>query len=213
MISVFIADDHTIIREGLAQLLGRHPDLSVVGTGAEGRESLQGILALRPDVAVVDISMPGMNGLEIADQLAAAPAPVAVVILSMHSSPEFVFRALEVGAKGYLQKESAASEIVHAIRTVHGGRRYLGTKIARMVADQVPRPAGDNPLELLSRREREILQLVAEGHSSARIGKTLHLSPKTIDTYRSRLTHKLGLGDIPALVKFAIQHGLISLDN
>lgn len=212
MISVFIADDHTIVREGLAQLLGRHPDLSVVGTSADGRESLQRIMALRPDVAVVDISMPGMNGLEIAHQLADAPSPVAVVILSMHSSPEFVFRALELGAKGYLQKESAASEIVHAIRTVHGGRRYLGTKIARMVADQFSRPAGENPLALLSRREREILQLVAEGHSSARIGTTLHLSPKTIDTYRSRLMRKLALGDLPALVKFAIQHGLISLN-
>jgi DNA-binding NarL/FixJ family response regulator len=212
VISVFIADDHTIIREGLAQLLGRYPDFSVLGTSADGRESLQQILALRPDVAVVDISMPGMNGLEIADQLASAPVPVAVVILSMHSSPEFVFRALEVGAKGYLQKESAASEIVDAIRTVHGGRRYLGTKIARMVADQLPRLSGENPLALLSRREREILQLVAEGHSSARIGTLLHLSPKTIDTYRSRLMHKLGLGDVPALVKFAIQHGLISLD-
>jgi DNA-binding NarL/FixJ family response regulator len=212
VISVFIADDHSIIREGLAQLLGRYPDLSVVGTGADGRESLQRILALRPDVAVVDISMPGLNGLEIADQLAAAAATVAVVILSMHSSPEYVFRALDVGAKGYLQKESAASEIVDAIRTVHGGRRYLGTKIARMVADQLPRAAGDNRLELLSRREREILQLVAEGRSSAWIGTTLHLSAKTIDTYRSRLMHKLGLGDIPALVKFAIQHGLISLD-
>lgn len=213
MISVFIADDHTIIREGLAQLLGRHADLSVVGTSADGRETLRRILELRPDVAVIDISMPGLNGIEIADQLASAPAPVAVVILSMHSSPVYVFRALEVGAKGYLQKESAASEIVDAIRTVHGGRRYLGTKIARMVADQPPRAAGDNQLTLLSRREREILQLVAEGHSSARIGTTLHLSPKTIDTYRSRLMHKLGLGDLPALVKFAIQHGLISLDS
>jgi DNA-binding NarL/FixJ family response regulator len=212
VISVFIADDHAIIREGLAQLLGRHADISVVGMGADGRDSLQRMLALQPDVAVVDISMPGMNGLEIAGQLAAAPVPVAVVILSMHSSPEHVFRALEVGARGYLQKESAASEIVDAIRTVHGGRRYLGAKIARMVADGLPRLAGDKPLELLSRREREILQLVAEGHSSAAIGSTLHLSPKTVDTYRSRLMRKLGLGDIPALVKFAIQQGLIPLD-
>jgi DNA-binding NarL/FixJ family response regulator len=212
VISVFIADDHTIIREGLAQLLARHTDLSVVGMGAEGRESLQRIMALRPNVAVLDIAMPGLNGLEIADQLAAAAAPVAVVILSMHSSPEFVFRALDVGAKGYLQKESAASEIADAIRAVHAGRRYLGSKIAGLVADQLSRPAGDNRLELLSRREREILQLVAEGRSSAWIGAALHLSSKTIDTYRSRLMRKLGLGDIPALVKFAIQQGLISLD-
>lgn len=211
MISVFIADDHTIIREGLAQLLARHPDLSVVGTGSEGRASLQRILALRPDVAVIDISMAGMNGLEIADQLCSAAPPVAVVILSMHSSPEFVFRALEVGAKGYVQKESAASEIVDAIRTVHGGRRYLSADISRLVAQRLPR-SGGNPLELLSRREREILQLVAEGRSSAWIGRTIHLSPKTIDTYRSRLMHKLDLPDVTALVKFALQHGMISLN-
>jgi DNA-binding NarL/FixJ family response regulator len=212
MISVFIADDHTIIREGLAELLARHPDLSVVGTGAEGRESLQRILALRPDVAVIDISMAGMNGLEVADQLCSATPPVAVVILSMHASPEFVFRALEVGAKGYVQKESAAGEIVDAIRTVHGGRRYLSANIARMVAGGLPGAGAGNPLGLLSRREREILQLVAEGRSSAWIGRTIHLSPKTIDTYRSRLMHKLDLPDVTALVKFALQHGMITLD-
>lgn len=212
MISVFIADDHTIIREGLAQLLQRHPDMTVVGTGEDGRDSLRRIRALRPDVAVVDISMPGLNGIEITTQLAGDTPPVAVVILSMHASAEFVFRALEVGARGYVQKESAASEIVDAIRAVHGGRRYLGSKIAAIVADLLPRPAGNDLLATLSRREREILQLVAEGHSSTAIGTLLHLSPKTIDTYRSRLMRKLHLGDVPSLVKFAIQHGLITLD-
>jgi DNA-binding NarL/FixJ family response regulator len=211
LISVFIADDHAIIREGLVQLLQLNSDLAVVGTCGDGRESLERILELQPDVAILDISMPGLNGIEIAAQLSERESPVAVVILSMHSSPEYVFRALEVGARAYLQKESAAIEIVEAIRAVHAGRRYLSSRIAGIVADQVGRPAGQSPLQSLSKREREILQLVAEGHSSSQIGLRLHLSPKTVDTYRSRLMQKLGVSDVVSVVKFAIQHGLIAL--
>lgn len=211
-ISVFVADDHAIVREGLVQLLQLHPDLVVVGTCADGRESLRQIRQLQPDVAVLDISMPGLNGIEITAELQQLGLPVAVVILSMHASTEHVFRALEVGAKAYLQKESAAAEIADAIRAAHGGRRYLGTKIAQVVADHVGQWVGKSPLESLSRREREILQLVAEGQSSAQIGKLLSLSPKTVDTYRSRLMQKLGLADVVSLVKFAIQQGLISLN-
>ncbi|MFC5498108.1 response regulator [Caenimonas terrae] len=211
-IRVFVADDHAIVREGLVQLLQLQPDLVVVGTCAEGRESLQQIRALLPDVAVLDISMPGLNGIEVAAEIQRLGLPVAVVILSMHSSTEYVFRALEVGARAYLQKESAAAEIVDAIRAVHAGRKYLDTRIAGLVAGHVGDGAARGPLELLSRREREILQLVAQGHSSAQIGKLLSLSPKTVDTYRSRLMQKLGLSDVVSLVKFAIQQGLVSLD-
>lgn len=211
-ITVFVADDHAIVREGLVQLLQLQPDLVVVGTCADGRESLQQIRQLKPDVAVLDISMLGLNGIEITAELQQLGLPVAVVILSMHSSTEHVFRALEVGARAYLQKESAAAEIVDAIRAAHGGRRYLGSRIAEVVADHVGQWLGKSPLESLSRREREILQLVAEGHSSAQIGKLLALSPKTVDTYRSRLMQKLGLSDVVSLVKFAIQQGLVSLN-
>lgn len=210
-IRVFVADDHAIVREGLVQLLQLQPDLVVVGSGAEGRDSLAQIIELQPDVAVLDISMPGLNGIEITADLQQRGLPVAVVILSMHSSAEHVFRALEVGARAYLQKESAAAEIVDAIRAVHGGRRHLSARIAGIVADQVGQSQGKSPLESLSRREREILQLVAEGHSSAQIGKLLSLSPKTVDTYRSRLMQKLALSDVVSLVKFAIQQGLVSL--
>jgi DNA-binding NarL/FixJ family response regulator len=209
---VFVADDHAIVREGLVQLLQLQPDLVVVGTCAEGRESLQQIRALLPDVAVLDISMPGLNGIEVAAELQRLGLPVAVVVLSMHSSTEYVFRALEVGAKAYLQKESAAAEIVDAIRAVHAGRKYLDTRIAGIVAGHVGDGLGRGPLESLSRREREILQLVAQGHSSTQIGKLLSLSPKTVDTYRSRLMQKLGLADVVSLVKFAIQQGLVSLN-
>lgn len=211
-IKVFVADDHAIVREGLVQLLQRHSDLHVVGTGSDGRQSLEQICSLRPDVAVLDISMPGMNGIEITAGLRELGLPVAVVILSMHSSSEHVFRALEVGARAYLQKESAGAEIVTAIRAVHQGRRYLPARIAAALAEHVGEARGKSPLETLSRREREILQLVAEGHSSSEIGKLLSLSSKTVDTYRSRLMQKLGLSDVVSLVKFAIQHGLISLN-
>ena len=211
-ITIFVADDHAIIREGLAQLLQLHHGLAVVGTGEDGTASLQQILELRPDVAVLDISMPGLNGIEIAARLRDLEVPTKVVILSMHSSPEYVIRAFAVGARAYLQKESAATEIVAAIRAVHAGRRYLSTRIAAVMADRAGSPSGKSPLELLSAREREVLQLVAEGHSSARIGLLLHLSSKTVDTYRSRLMRKLDLGDVVAVVKFAVQHGLILLE-
>jgi len=211
-IRVFVADDHAIVREGLVRLLQLQPDLVVVGTCADGRESLQQMRALLPDVAVLDISMPGLNGIEVTAQLQQLGLAVAVVILSMYSSTEYVFRALEVGAKAYLQKESAAAEIVDAIRAVHGGRKYLDSRIAGIVAGHVGQGLGRGPMETLSRREREILQLVAQGHSSTQIGKLLSLSPKTVDTYRSRLMHKLGLADVVSLVKFAIQQGLVSLN-
>ena len=210
-ISVFVADDHAIVREGLSHLLQLQPDLMVVGSCADGRESLQQIIRLLPDVAVLDISMPGLNGIEITAGLTQLGLPVAVVILSMHSSIEHVFRALEVGARAYLQKESAGTEIVNAIRAVHGGRRYLNSRIARIVADHVGGGSGKSPLATLSRREREILQLVAEGHSSTQVGKLLSLSPKTVDTYRSRLMQKLGLTDVVSLVKFAVQQELVPL--
>ena len=210
-IRVFVADDHAIVREGLVQLLQLQPDLTVVGTGAEGTQCLDAISELVPDVAVLDISMPGLNGIEITASLRQARLPVEVVILSMHSSPEFVFKALEVGAKAYLQKESAAAEVVEAIRAVHAGRRYLDSRIGGVIADYVGGSRDRSPLESLSRRERQILQLVAEGRSSAQIGGLLSLSPKTIDTYRSRMMQKLGLSDVVSLVKFAIRNNLIAL--
>ena len=211
-ISVFVADDHSIVREGLVQLLRMHDDLLVVGHSAEGNDSLQRIVALKPDVAVLDISMPGRNGIEITAALRERELAVAVVILSMHASPEYVLKALEVGAKAYLQKESAAAEIVQAIRAVHAGRRYLGAQVAAVVADQLTGASRKSPLQSLSARETEILRLVADGHSSSQIGILLSLSPKTVDTYRSRLMQKLGVGDVVSLVKFAIRHGVVALD-
>jgi DNA-binding NarL/FixJ family response regulator len=211
-INVFIADDHAVVREGLAHLLALQDDLNVVGSAADGRQAVTQAVALQPDVMVLDINMPDMNGIEATRQLSTSLPSGGVVILSMHASPEHVFQALEAGARAYLQKESAAHELVDAVRAVHAGRRYLSPRIAALVAEHVGLRPAAGPLQQLSRREREILQLVAEGHTSARIGARLNLSPKTVDTYRSRLMQKLDIGDVTGLVKFAIRHGLISLD-
>ena len=211
-ITVFVADDHAIVREGLASLLAAQPDLSVIGTAAAGRDALRQVAKLLPDVVIVDISMPQMNGIEAAREIRGRVPRTRLVILSMHSSVEHVFHALEAGAAGYVLKESAGKEIIEAVRAVHAGRRYLSPRVAEMMAEVVSRRSTDSPLNRLSGRERQILQLVAEGRSSAQIAATLHLSPKTVDTYRSRLMQKLHIGDVAGLVKFAIQHGLTSLE-
>ena len=211
-ITVFVADDHAVVREGLASLLAAQPDIHVVGTAADGRDAVRQVVKLQPGVVIMDIAMPEMNGIEAARELRERVPRARVVILSMHSSAEHVYHALEAGAAAYLLKESAGQEIIAAVRTVCAGRRYLSPRIAELVAEGIGRGATANPLERLSRRERQILQLVAEGRSSTNIGTTLHLSPKTVDTYRSRLMQKLHVGNVAGLVKFAIQHGLISLE-
>jgi DNA-binding NarL/FixJ family response regulator len=211
-ITVFLADDHAIVREGLAGLLGLQPDLQVIGTAVDGQDTLRQVVALQPEVVIMDIAMPKMNGIEATRVIRDRLPTARLLILSMHSSVEHVFHALEAGAHGYVLKDSAAKDIIEAIRTVRAGRRYLSPKVGEMMAEVVSRSSGQSPLKRLSGRERQILQLVAEGRSSAQIAATLHLSPKTVDTYRSRLMQKLQIGDVAGLVKFAIQHGLTSLD-
>lgn len=212
-IRVFIADDHAIIRDGLISLLKQQPDIQVIGNASDGLETITQVTDLKPDVIVMDISMPHMNGIEATQQILTELPRTRIIILSMHSTSEHVFRALQAGARGYLLKESAGSELVQAIRTVHSGGRYLSQKITdTVVTDYLKSDKSTSPLEMLSAREREVLQLVAEGKSSLEISKFLFLSTKTIETYRSRLMTKLGIKDIPSLVKFAVQHGLTSLD-
>ena len=203
-IRVLLADDHTMFRDGLKSLLSSTPDIQVIAEVGNGGDAVRRIQDLKPDVALMDLSMPEVNGIEAARMLQGKCPATRVVILSMHSSSEHVFRAFEAGAAGYLLKESAGAELVAAVRAVHGGQRYVSAAIAAQQA-AVGR-AG--PLESLSGRERQVLQLVVEGHSSAEIARRVHLSPKSVDTYRSRLMRKLGVGDVPALVKFAIQHGI-----
>jgi DNA-binding NarL/FixJ family response regulator len=210
--SVFVADDHAILRDGLATLLGAHPDMEVVGTAANGREAVAEVLRLAPRVAIIDISMPELDGIEAARQILAVNPEVHVMILSMHAGSQHVFHALEAGVRGYLLKESASREVIEAVRIVQSGRRYLSPRVAEIVAQGVSDRSGVSPLSSLSQREREILKLVADGYSSARIGTLLHLSPKTVDTYRSRMMQKLHVSDLAGVIKLAIQHGLTSLE-
>jgi DNA-binding NarL/FixJ family response regulator len=211
-IGVFLVDDHAVVREGLRLVLETHPDIRVVGEASDGRGAVNEIRRLRPDVVIMDIAMPQSNGIEATVRLRELLPTVKVVILSMHSTTEHIFRALRAGARGYLLKESAGAEVVDAVRAVHAGGRYLSQKIAANVVDDYLREGrAASPLESLGRRELEVVQLVVEGKTSAEIGALLALSPKTVDTYRSRVMRKLGVTDVPGLVKFAIQHGLTDL--
>ena len=210
--TVFVADDHAILRDGLATLLAAQSDMEVVGTAGNGREAIAGVLRLAPQVAIIDISMPELDGIEAARQILAGNPDVHVMILSMHAGAQHVFHALEAGVRGYLLKESASREVIEAVRIVQSGRRYLSPRVAEIVAQGVSDRSAVSPLSSLSQREREILKLVADGHSSARIGIMLHLSPKTVDTYRSRMMQKLHVSDLAGVIKLAIQHGLTSLE-
>ena len=212
-IGVYLADDHAVVRDGLRFVLGAEPDLQVVGDAANGRQAVRQVLELQPDVVVMDISMPILNGLEATQQIRAKCPRTQVVILSMHATSEHVYRALQAGVLGYLLKESAGKEVVAAVRAAAAGRRYLGAHITDgMVDDYLVRnrtaQSTRSPLERLSAREREIMQRVVEGQTSAAIATAVHLSPKTVETYRSRLMRKLGVHNMPGLVRFAISHGL-----
>lgn len=212
-ISVFLADDHRVLRDGLRVLLESQKDIRVVGEAENGNKAIEGILQLKPDVAVMDITMPELNGIEAAQVVHESLPETGIVILSIHSDLEHIFRALQAGAQGYILKESAGSEVVSAVRAVNLGRRYLSPSIRDMVVETYMQNRQiQSPLEMLSLREREVLQLTVEGHSSASIGERMALSPKTVDTYRSRLMGKLGLHDLPELVRFAIKHGLTPID-
>jgi DNA-binding NarL/FixJ family response regulator len=208
-IRVILVDDHAVLRDGLGRLLEAEPDIEVLGTFDDAAAALAGMRSLRPDVAVLDIAMPGMSGIELARALGAASQGVRILMLSMHRLPEYVHQSFAAGALGYLLKESAGREVIAAVRAVHSGRRYLGRGIDRALADGAAGALG--PLDLLSERERQVLRLVVEGGTSAQTAIALNLSPKSVDTYRSRLMKKLGVEDVPALVKFAIRHGITGL--
>jgi DNA-binding NarL/FixJ family response regulator len=209
-IRVLLADDHAIIRDGLRALLQSVPDIEVVDAVGNGRTAVQRAIELKPDVVIMDIAMPDLNGIEAARILREKFPATRVVMLSMHSDSEYLYRALDAGATGYLLKESAGDEVLSAVRAVRAGQRYLSRTLESLERRSDVRTGRVSPLDSLSVRERQVLQLVVEGRSSAEIARMIHLSPKSVDTYRSRLMKKLGVADVTALVKFAIQHGLTS---
>lgn len=215
-IRVFIADDHTVVREGLAHIVAAQPDMEVVGDAGNGRDAVAQIRQLRPDVVIMDISMPELNGIDATLQITQTVPESRVIILSMLGTSEHLYRSLQAGAQGYLLKDAAGRMLVEAVRAVHAGNRFFSDEMTRMLVEDYvqQRETGPqiSPLDRLSGREREILQLVVEGRSSAEIAEVLSLSPKTIETYRSRLMSKLGIKDMPSLIKFALQHGLTPLN-
>jgi DNA-binding NarL/FixJ family response regulator len=215
-ISVLLADDHAVVRDGLRMILESQADIQVLDTAADGRQAVGKARKLKPDVMVIDIAMPELNGIEATHQILQENPSIRVVILSMHATPEYIFRTLEAGALGYLLKESASLEVIAAVRAAFAGQRYLSRRISNTLVDDYLRlqkgmPEYD-PLQSLTGREREVLQLVVEGHTSEEIADHLALSPKTVASYRSRLMKKLGLDDLPSLIKFAILHGITSLE-
>ena len=212
-IQVMIVDDHTVVREGLRKLLEDEGDIQVVGEAANGFEALQAVSAGCPDVLIMDVMMPVLNGIEATHQIRAVCPSSAVVILSMYADDERVVRAVQAGAAAYVLKDSSAKELVQAIHSVQAGKPFYSKRVAQVVRSY---KAGGSPiyrLQRLNERERHILQLIAEGQTSAQMSAIFKLSPKTIETYRSRLMRKLDIDTIPGLVKFAIKHGLCSLDD
>lgn len=212
-IRILIADDHAVVREGLSGLLQAKHEMEVVGVARDGREAVRRAIELRPDVVVMGIAMYALNGFEATREIRKACDSTRVVMLSMYTTSQHVHGAARAGADGYVAKSGETAEIVEAIRAVHNGKRYVCKKIAGPVArDFLEGMGAQSPLELLSSRERQMLQIIVEGKTSAEIASTFSLSVKTIETYRSRMMRKLGIRDFPSLVKFAIRHGISSLD-
>ena len=212
MIKILIADDHGVVAEGLKHLVEAQADMEVVAVVGDGREAVRAARDAQPDVVLMDLSMPELNGADAARAILERDPKCRVIVLSMYAEPEYVRRALKAGAVGYVVKRSAAKEVIDAIRAVHAGRRYLSPRVADVVVDDYSGDGKDDPLARLSAREREVLQLLAEGRTGAEIAQRLSLSQKTVETYRARLIEKLGIRDVAGLVKFAIARGIVPLD-
>ena len=213
-IRILLADDHRLFRLGLKQLLDQRAGISVVGEAGSGFEAVDMAKSLKPDLILMDISMPELNGLEATRRILEALPEARVVILSMHSDRRYVTEALRAGAKGYLLKDSAPEDLLQAINRVMGGQYFLSAGVSEQVIDEFIRRAGedaDSPYNLLSAREREVLQLLAEGASTRQIADRLNLSAKTIESHRLHLMEKLDLHSVAELTRYAIREGLVGL--
>ena len=213
-VRIFLADDHTVMRAGIRLVLERQPDLHVVGEASDGRETVNAIERLHPDVVVMDIAMPNLNGIEATRQILANGVAVSIVVLSMHSDEEYVLRALKAGARGYLLKESAEADLIAAVRAVISGKSFFSPAVSRLLVEDYVRQLQDRDIEdsyeLLTTRERETLQLVAEGKSNKDIANLLNLSVYTVETHRSNIMEKLNLHGVPELILYAVRKGVIS---
>jgi DNA-binding NarL/FixJ family response regulator len=211
-IRVLIADDHTIVRQGICSLLKSRDDMSVVGEASTGKEAIEKVEALHPDVALLDISMPILNGLEATRYIRKDYPDCKVLVLTMHENKESVRQVLQAGASGYVVKKSAASQLFDAIHAVSKGEAFFSPSISKMLLDDYTQGAV-TPDEPLSLREREVLQLVAEGHPNREISSLLHISVKTVEGHKDNIRKKLGLQDQAGLIKYAIQKGIIQLES
>jgi DNA-binding NarL/FixJ family response regulator len=207
VIRIILVDDHSLVREGVGRLLEEEPDMRVVGSFDEGTAAVRFAAREAPDVAILDVAMPAVSGIDVARRLRAVSPKTQLLMLSMHDRAEYIHQAFWAGANGYVLKECAGDEVVAAVRAVHAGQRYLSGRISPRALQG---DYSEDPLQRLSAREMEVLKLVVEGNSSNRVAALLRLSPKSVDTYRSRVMTKLDVAGLPELVKFAIRRGLTS---
>jgi DNA-binding NarL/FixJ family response regulator len=213
-IRVLLADDHKLIRAGLRLVVDQQPDLSVVGEADDGRQAVELAKLLKPDVVVMDIGMPNLNGIEAARQIRGIDPDAAVVMLSMHSDEGYVLRALGAGARAYLLKDSATTDLVQAIRAVVEGKSFFSPAVSKVLLQdymrKLQRSGAEDSYDLLSPREREVLQLVAEGKSNKEVASLLNLSVYTVETHRAKIMQKLNLKGVPELILYAVRKGIIS---
>ena len=214
VVRILLADDHSVIRSGLRLVLERQADFQVVAEASDGREAVNAAAEHKPDVVVMDLAMPNLNGIEAARQITSGFPATRVVVLTMHSDEEYVLRALKAGARGYLLKESAEADLIAAVRAVSAGKAFFSPVVSRMLVEDYVRQLQDRDLEdsydLLTSREREILQLVAEGRSNKEIAGLLNLSVYTVETHRSNIMEKLNLHSVPELILYAVRKGVIA---
>lgn len=214
MIRVILADDHSVMRHGLRLILEQQADFEVLGEARDGREAVNLAAALHPDVAVLDITMPNMNGIEAARQITEKQPHIAVVVLSMHADESYVLRALKAGARGYLLKESPESDFISAIRSASEGKSFFSPAVSRLLVEDYVHQLQDRDIEdsydLLTPREREILQMVAEGKTNKEIANQLNLSLYTVETHRGNMLQKLNLHSVPELILYAVRKGVIA---
>ena len=210
MIKVLLADDHSIVRAGLRRIVEESGDMEVIAEASDGHEAIQLVHNTTPDVAVIDISMPGLDGLEVVSQLRGHYPQLPILILTMHEEGQYVVRAIQAGAMGYITKQSAPEQLLTAIRRVYDGNRYLTDEAAEALALRIAKGSnGQSPLDSLSMRELQVLRRLAMGHTNREIASAYHISIKTVDTYRARLLKKLDLRNNAELSRFAIQNNLI----
>mgnify|MGYP000962199530 CR=1 FL=1 len=212
MIKVLLAEDHTIVRKGLRSLLDGEADIYVVGEAENGQQAVEKTQLLLPDVVLMDITMPVLNGLEATRQIKSLHPSIKVVVLTVHSTQEYVFQILQAGGSGYVLKQAAVSELIQAIRAVFQGDSFLSPSISRQVVDEYGRlaVAMEDKFDRLTAREREVLQMVAEGRTNRQIAGLMHLTVKTVEAHRASLMNKLGLHSIAELTKYALRKGIAS---